>query len=301
MTENAMAKPLFRAAPKSLQRCALILALAIAAEVMAAAATGGKGGYLVIVGGGDRPKSVTDRFIKLAGGPESAHLVVIPLASEDAAGTGQHSMEQFKAAGVQHVEVLPTAGEAAVVLLRQATAIWFSGGDQVKLTRALEGTPIVGAVREVWRRGGVIGGTSAGAAIMSAVMITGEERGLPREEDRFRSIQQGRIETSAGFGFITNAIVDQHFIARKRSNRLLTVVLENPRLLGIGIDESTAVVVGPDQKFEVIGKSSVMVVNGRQARNVHASADGHLGAEDLRIHILVEGDKFDLRKGRPCR
>src|SRR5882672_9188830 len=94
---------------------------------------------------------------------------------------------------------------------------------------------------------------SAGAAVMSARMITGEERGLATEDERFRSIQAGRIATTNGFGFLTNAIVDQHFIARKRSNRLFSAVLEQPQLLGIGIDESTAVIVGPDQRCEVVG------------------------------------------------
>jgi cyanophycinase len=257
------------------------------------------GGYLVIIGGGARPKDVTERFIQLAGRAAGARVVVISLASEDAVASGQSAVADFKALGVSRVEVLPVPHEAAARAVQQATGVYFTGGDQQRLVSALAGTPVLDALHELWRRGGVIAGTSAGAAVMSARMITGEEHGVAQEDERFRSIQRGHVVTTNGFGFLTNAVVDQHFIARKRSNRLFSVVLENPTLLGIGIDESTAVVVSPDQRFEVLGERNVMVIDARHTGPIHIGSDQHLAATDLRVHVLVAGDRFDLKKGLP--
>jgi cyanophycinase len=274
----------------------LLAALFLVTSGRALAASGG---HLVIIGGGSRPPSVTEQFIRLAGGATAARLVVIPLASEDTATTGRRAVEEFKALGVSRVEVLPSAPEEADRVMRQATGVYLTGGDQQRLVDALAGTRVVGALHELLRRGGVIGGTSAGAAVMSARMITGEERGITKEDDRFRSIQREQIETTNGFGFLTNAVVDQHFIARKRANRLFSVVLENPRLIGIGIDESTAVVVGPDQSFEVVGDRSVMVIDARHSGLVRTGTDRRLAATGLRVHVLVAGDRFDLKRGKP--
>src|SRR6266705_2571386 len=249
----------------------LASALILATPTLSAAERAG--GPLVIIGGGSRPTNVTQRFIQLAGGSAAARLVVIALASEDVDITAQHTVEEFKTLRVSRVEALPAAPEEAARTLRQATGVYLTGGDQQRLVDELARMKAVGALHDVWRRGGVIAGTSAGAAVMSARMITGEERGLATEDERFRSIQSGRIATTNGFGFLTNAIVDQHFIARKRSNRLFSAVLEQPQLLGIGIDESTAVIVGPDQSCEVLGDRSVMLIDGRHSTSLHTNAD----------------------------
>ena len=257
------------------------------------------GGHLVIIGGGHRPASVTQRFIQLAGGENGARLVVISLASEDVDATAQKTVEEFKALGVSHVEALPAAPDEAARTLREANSVYLTGGDQQRLVDQMARLKAISSLQQVWRRGGVIAGTSAGAAVMSARMITGEERGLPTEDERFRSIQVGRIATTNGFGFLTNAIVDQHFIVRKRSNRLFSAVLEQPQLLGIGIDESTAVIVGPDLLCQVLGDHNVMLIDARHTRHVHTDADAHLAATDLRVHLLVSGDRFDIVTGRP--
>ena len=275
------------------------VALGILGDRTAAAAAEGNQGSLVIIGGGPRPSSVTERFIQLAGGTNRARLVIIPFASDDPRGSGRSVAEEFNRLGIPVTDVLEDMGEAAVRRLERATGVYFTGGDQKRLVTAMTGTPALEAVRTAWRRGSVIAGTSAGAAVMSARMITGEEAGNPSEENRFRSIQRGYVEMIPGFGFITNAIVDQHFIARRRENRLFSVVLENTKLLGVGIDESTAVVVGPDQTFEVVGNQTVLVVDARHAGAVHEDPRKHLGATDLRIHILVNGDRFNLRTARP--
>ena len=265
----------------------------------AAAAAEGHQGSLVIIGGGPRPSSVTQRFIQLAGGTNRARLVIIPFASEDPNGSGQSVAEEFRGLGLSGVDVLEDSGEVAVRCLQRATGVYFTGGDQKRLVTAMNGTPALEAVRTAWHRGCVIAGTSAGAAVMSARMITGEETGNPSEEDRFRSIQRGRVELIPGFGFMTNAIIDQHFLARRRENRLFSVILENTTLLGVGIDESTAVVVGPDQTFEVVGNQTVLVVDARHASVVREDPRKHLGATDLKLHLLLSGDRFNLRTARP--
>jgi cyanophycinase len=276
----------------------LILLSALRAAPVLASTRETKGGSLVIIGGGHRPESITQKFIELAGGSNAARVIVIGLASEDSAGAARGSIEEFKAHGLAQVEALPPEVQQAAQALRKATGVYFTGGDQQKLVDAMAGTSLPREIGDVWRRGGVIGGTSAGAAVMSEKMITGEERGNPPDDQRFRSIQQEQIAITNGFGFITNAIVDQHFIKRRRLNRLFSVVLENPNLLGIGIDESTAVVVGPNQVFEVFGEGQVMVIDARHASRVRTAPDRRMAADDLRVHIFLPGDRFDIKTGR---
>ena len=265
----------------------------------AAAPMEGHHGTLVIIGGGPRPSSVTERFIQLAGGTKRARLVIVPFASDDPKGSGQSVAEEFRGLGISTVDVLEDSGEGAVRSLQRATGVYFTGGDQKRLVTAMNGTPALEAVRTAWHRGSVIAGTSAGAAVMSARMITGEEAGNPPEEDRFRSIQRGRVELIPGFGFLTNAIIDQHFFARRRENRLFSVILENTTLLGVGIDESTAIVVSAGQTFEVVGNQTVLVVDARHASAVREDPRQHLGATDLKLHLLLNGDRFNLRSARP--
>ena len=139
--------------------------------------------------------------------------------------------------------------DSNLLKMENVKAVFFSGGDQARLTDALLGTKLLDKIKKVYDDGGVVGGTSAGAAIMSEVMITGDELINKDKEDFFIVIQKGNIKTTEGFGFVKTAIIDQHFVIRKRLNRLISVVLEYPNLLGIGIDESTAIIVNPDSTF----------------------------------------------------
>ena len=148
--------------------------------------------------------------------------------------------------------------------------------------------------------GAVIGGTSAGAAIMSDSMLTGNQRrpdSLGYYGDEYPTIARGASEVVAGLGFLHGAIVDQHFIRRERHNRLLSVVLERPGLIGVGIDEGTAVLVEPDGKWDVLGASAVEVIDGRHG-TVTGAAAPLLGATNLRLFLLPAGSRFDPRSGR---
>ena len=131
---------------------------------------------------------------------------------------------------------------------------------------------------------------------MSEVMITGNELVNKDSSTAFNVIEKGNIQTTKGFGFITKAVIDQHFIKRKRNNRLISVVLEHPDLLGIGIDESTAIQVNPDDTFEVLGESQVIIYNPLNAKDIRLNQDRKFSVSNMGMDILVNGQKFDMNK-----
>jgi cyanophycinase len=241
-------------------------------------------GTLVIVGGGEIPPEVLARTVSLAGGP-SASIAILPQASE-LADAGDTAIAMWKGAGVKKaVKVNVAERAAAVQAIAEATLIWFPGGDQNRLTKALEKTGLPELIRRRYLEGAVVGGTSAGAAVMSKVMITGDADLL--------SIRAGKTKTADGLGLWPDVIVDQHFLKRQREARLISLVLDRPELVGVGIDESTAVIV-TGRQFEVIGRSSVVVIDARAAK-VDRALDGTLGTGlDLRLHVLKPGMRFDL-------
>ncbi|MGH9382535.1 MAG: cyanophycinase [Thermoanaerobaculia bacterium] len=264
--------------------------------------TGGPPGYLFLVGGGERSDAMMRRFVELAGGAGRAEVVVLPLASDSSAQTGAETVEEFTALGVRARTLTPSREEAesedAAALLGNATAVWFTGGDQARVTRVLLGTPLHEAIRALRARGGVIGGTSAGAAVMSDPMLTGNQvRGeLGYHGDEFRRIARNYIDLQPGLGYLPGVIVDQHFTARERHNRLLSAVLSHPELLGVGIDEATALIVRPDGLWEVLGESVVSVYDARAAA-VEAAPGGLFAARDVRLYVLPPSSRFDPAGG----
>jgi cyanophycinase len=282
-----------------------LLVLLLAASIMNGTATAASSvarGHLFIIGGGRQPVALTKRFIELAGGPSRARIIVLPMASEDPGSSGTNQVVEFKSHGVEQAEsVVFTRADAtnlsSAAHLDGATGIFFTGGDQSRLAAVLVNSPVLERLKELYAHGAVIGGTSAGAAVMSQVMITGEELLNDDKTNAFKFIRQNNIETAVGFGFLTHAVIDQHFIKRKRLNRLFSVVLEHPTLIGIGIDESTAIIVNPDETFEVLGESAVMVIDPRMSSNIRTDLRGNLSARDIKTHILVAGERFDLTSG----
>jgi cyanophycinase len=260
-------------------------------------------GSLVIVGGGGRSEAMMRRFVQLAGGP-GARIAVVPNASSEPEETGRALVAELDSLGARafvfHLDRAAASVEASARGLDSATGIWFSGGDQELVTEALAGTPVMRAMQRRYREGAVVGGTSAGAAIMSDSMITGNQT-PPGDTtgyygDEFPAIARHRVEIMPGLGFLPEAIVDQHFIRRERHNRLLSAVLERPSLLGVGIDESTALEVSPDGRWRVLGESSVVIYDARRA---HVTDGGRplLGATGLRVHVLPAGSVFDPKTG----
>jgi cyanophycinase len=191
------------------------------------------------------------------------------------------------------------AGES-VRILDGAGGVFFSGGDQSRQMAVLLGTPLHRALVELYQSGCVMAGTSAGAAVMSEVMITGEETRKVEEGHEFETLEAGNIITAEGLGFIKTAVIDQHFVARKRHNRLISVIAERPHLLGIGIDEETAIIVGPDEKFEVLGNRNVVVYDASPA-SVTITPAKAIRLRGMIMHVLGDGDRFDLRKRQAVR
>jgi cyanophycinase len=256
-------------------------------------------GYLVIIGGGKRPLYVMQKMTELAGGKE-AHFIIIPNASSAPLETAEYQSKEFLELGAASSSYIIFDRQTAdtdsnLDKLEGVTGIFFSGGDQSNLTRDLLGTRLFEKIREIYNKGGVIGGTSAGAAVMSKLMLTGNELLNQDSSNAFISIQKDNIEVKEGFGFISTAIVDQHFIKRKRHNRLISLVLENPELPGIAIDEATAIIVYPDEIFEVMGESQVLIYDASEVKNISTDDNGNLRACNIKMHLLVNGDRYNLR------
>lgn len=260
-------------------------------------------GTLYIVGGGPQPAALVQEFVDLAGGRGKARIAVFAMASASGERSGEAKAADLRALGADARNIWVTREQAmtdsVARLLEGVTGIWFGGGDQNRLADVLRGTPTERAIHARFAAGAVVGGTSAGAAVMSAVMITGSERtpGGTRPDTTLDWVTIARDNTviTDGFGLMDNAVIDQHFLRRKRHNRLISLVLERAPHLGAGIDESTALVVRPDGTWQVRGASVVVIYDARQA--VVAPAGQVLGASGLRMHVLPAGSTFDPRTG----
>ncbi len=256
-------------------RYLLLVTAGVCAFPLPAAVAGGvegRSGALVIIGGGQTPETAISRALDLAGG-SSARVLVIPFAWGRSA-TGLASARMWERAGARKVSVLPWDCERgeAVREVKAADVIWFGGGSQNVLMDRLTRLDLIEVIRERYRGGAVVGGTSAGAAVMSAVMLTG-------------SRERGHTEGD-GLGLWPEVIVDQHYLARQRRPRLLEAVQGHPRLVGVGIDEGTAVIVrGRGGRFEVLGSSEVEVLVSRP--------QGGEGTE-VASYRLKPGAVFDL-------
>jgi len=270
----------------------LVLALAIAgcsapiSVVPGSATTPRASGHLVIVGGGGTPDAVVARTIALAGGP-GARAVVLPQASSRPEA-GAESETFWKEKGLAHVASVDLSDpDAARKAIESADLIWFPGGDQSRLLEAIEKAGVAGAIRARYAAGAVVGGTSAGAAVMSPTMIVGGETA------DLTVVRAGSVAIVDGLGLFPGTVVDQHFLKRQRFNRLLSTVLEHPDLVGIGIDEKTAIVV-TGTGFEVLGESGVLVLDARGTAKLESGAPGRPAEGTVRLSLLREGMKYDI-------
>lgn len=251
---------------------------------------------LFIIGGAeDRvgKAALLRRFVRISGGRRS-RLVIIPTASSFQDEVVASYSEVFTRFGVESIDVVNPQSRheshdpRAVALLDQATGIFMSGGSQLRLSQFFPGTPLGDALHRAHARGAVVAGTSAGASIMSEFMISMGDEGI--------TPVQRASQISAGMGLLKGAIVDQHFAQRSRYGRLLSVVAASPSLLGIGIDEDTAIEVADGSQFTVHGRGGVIVMN---CRDVTTDApDARRGAPLLIsgavIHTLPAGATFGL-------
>lgn len=242
-------------------------------------------GRLMIVGGGGTTPAMTARMLELAGGPD-APILILPQASE-LEDRGSGSLELWQAAGALNMTVLdPLSEDEGEKLIAESALIWMPGGDQTRLMDALKQARLVDDLQRRYRGGAIVGGTSAGAAVMSRWMITGEAD--------LERVAVGRTELVDGLALWPEAIVDQHFLARQRWARLFAAVLDHPELVGVGIDERTAVEV-TGSNLRVIGEGQVVIVDARRAELSPGEAGELHQARGLRTAILRDGQVFSLR------
>ena len=254
-------------------------------------------GAIVAIGGAEdklRSRRVLRRVIELAGGSD-ARIAVVPTASR-VPGAGTRYCKVFAKLGAADSWIVPLknrrdcASTEMLQKLREATCVFMTGGNQLRLSTILGGTPAARLMRRRNAEGAVIAGTSAGAAIMSEHMIAyGREGSTPRA---------GMVSIVPGLGFVNRIIVDQHFRQRDRLGRLLTALAYNPFAVGVGLDEDTAAIVRPDRVIEVTGSNAVTIVDPSALSH---SAMGYVREGEavslvgLTMHVLVDGGTFDMR------
>jgi cyanophycinase len=260
-------------------------------------------GHIIPIGGAEQKLhdgAILRRFVELAGGRD-ARIAILPTASR-LAETGRKYETLFRGMAVQAATSVrldaraDCAAPEALELLEGATGVFLTGGDQLRLSTTLGGTPVARLLRRLNAAGVPVAGTSAGASFLSEHMIArGGEGSTPRSD---------MVNLAPGLGLTNRFVIDQHFRQRDRLGRLLAALAYNPFVIGLGLDEDTAAFFGPDDRFDVVGSGAITVVDPAQL--VHSSMDEAsrgrpVSMIGIRLHILVDGDLFDAetREARP--
>lgn len=255
---------------------------------------------LIPIGGNEERSADSDIFrmmVDLAGGPR-AKVVVVPTASQTPDERARDYEALFSAFGPESIETVhigersDAASPGLAGVIHDATLFMFGGGDQLRLSSMIGGTPMHEALLERYRRGGcVVAGTSAGAAVLPEAMIF--------QNNRFRVFRKGGIEMTKGLGLIGDTIFDTHFIERSRISRLVHAVATNPALLGLGIEENTGLLIEDERKATVLGTGTVIVVDGRSIGINHIGYSENrqpFALTNVVYSILTPGVVFDLQR-----
>ncbi|ODH00500.1 cyanophycinase [Nostoc sp. KVJ20] len=256
---------------------------------------------LVIIGGAedrDGDSVILRDFVRRAGGTK-AHIVILTAATELPREVGENYIRVFERLGAENTRIIDTetredaSSSTALEAISKATGVFFTGGDQARITSILKDTEIDAAIHKRFSEGIVIAGTSAGAAVMPDKMIVeGDSQTHPRMET---------VEMGPGMGFLPGVVIDQHFSQRGRLGRLISALILEPAVLGFGIDENTAMVV-TDHQIEVIGAGAVTIVDESEATYNNMGEilkDESLAICGAKLHILPHGFKFDLKTRQP--
>lgn len=259
-------------------------------------------GTLVAIGGhedrvGDKHilRAVADRLGR------DGKLVVCTVATEEPHELWEEYESAFRSLNVPHVDRLDiesredASSERAMRILEGASGVFFTGGDQLKITSQIGDTPTCARVREIFEQGGVVAGTSAGASVMSETMLVTNSSETP---DRTASAEL----MAPGLGFASDMLIDQHFSERGRMARLIGAISQNPHVLGVGIDEDTALILEHERDFRVLGAGGVYVVDASKttrARIAEEKSERTLSTFGIAVHMLSQGDRFDLATRTP--
>lgn len=252
-------------------------------------------GSLFIIGGGDRSPALVKQMVETARLKPSDYIVVLPMATsipEESVAyiSGQLSAVcNNKITSFNFTKAQADNQHAWIDSVKNARFIFITGGDQNKFMDVVRDTKLYEALHQAYRNGATISGTSAGAAVMSQIMITGEEKGKS-DKDSFREIKSNSVITSTGMGFLTSAIIDQHFIIRSRYNRLLSALADHPDKTLIGIDEATAIIV-TGKKVTVAGESQVVVVS--QPKQLKKG--NKVTFKNAALSLYSAGESFELK------
>jgi cyanophycinase len=258
------------------------------------------GGSLLIIGGNENKDGHRPILEELARRVGSGTLVVATLATDQPEDQWKEYRRVFRDLGVRHIEQLDVRRREDLLedprleLLDKASAVFFAGGDQLKITSRFGGTPLCDRMRELYARGGTIAGTSSGASVMSETMMVAGNAEASHP-------MNGSLRMAPGLGLMPGVIIDQHFAERGRMGRLLGAVAQNPRLIGIGIDEDTAATFDGQRHLRVLGSGAVYIVDGRTMAYTNAAEDAaHIAsAYGMTVHVLTKADSFDLETREP--
>jgi len=254
-------------------------------------------GYIIPIGGAEEKLNnpeILDRFIDVCGG-RSARVAIIPTASE-LEDTGRNYEKLFRKIGVKHAKVLniitreDCKNERHTAYIERSDGVFMTGGNQLRLSTTLGGTPVAQSIRRRNAAGMHVAGTSAGAAFMPEHMIAGGREGSTPSPDM--------VTLAPGLGLTNNFIIDQHFRQRDRLGRLLTALAYNPFALGIGLDEDTAAFIRPGDDLEVVGSGGITIIDPTDL--THSSMDRARRGEtvslvNVKLHILISGGRFEIQ------
>jgi len=256
---------------------------------------------LMVIGGHeekDGDKLILKEIARRVG---SGKLVVATIASKEPGSLWEEYEPIFRNLGVRHVYKLDVQSredaksERSLRVLDGATAVFFTGGDQLKITSQIGLSPVCQRIQEIYESGGLVAGTSAGASVMTETMMVG---GDGEASHRLG----GHLVLAPGLGLIRGIIVDQHFAERGRLGRLLGAIAQNPRILGVGVDENTAVIIERDSNLRVIGEGGVYIIDGSSVSFSNVAEEQKertLSIFDVNLHLLSQGDTYDCESRRP--
>ncbi|CAM4051816.1 cyanophycinase [Flavobacterium weaverense] len=255
-------------------------------------------GKLFIIGGGDRSDALMTQLISVAELTTKDYIVVLPMSSGEPIESFNYFKSQFKKLTPNPIIMMnydKTMVNNKVLndSLQNAKLIFISGGDQTRFMDVVKNTSVYTAIHKAYENGSTIAGTSAGAAVMCQHMITGNQKLQTKYSETFDNIRYDNLETTVGLGLIKNVIIDQHFMKRSRYNRLISALVEFPDHIGIGIDESTALIVR-NKEIEIAGESEVIVV--KKPKGIIKSRKNNLvSIKNLEMAIYFEGQKFKIK------
>jgi cyanophycinase len=268
-----------------------------------AAQRGTARGSLIIIGGREEKEGKALILRAVAERSQGGKLVVATLASQEPQAMFEDYHRAFSALGVKQIEHLDVPSRESVLrdppldLLESASVIFFTGGGQLRITTQFGGTELCEQIQEFYNNGGTIAGTSAGASVMSDTMlVSGEGEASHRVGSK--------LLMAPGLGYLRDVIIDQHFAERGRIGRLLGAVAQNPRLLGLGLDENTAIIVEQEKEFRVLGAGAVYIVDGRDMTCTNLTEEDEertASIFNVRLHLLSQGDQFNLLTRTPVK